>query len=60
MAVVTVHSFTPVHFGEPRAVELGILHDEDSRLADGMLARAGALPRIGGLRVTSPMAPMTA
>ena len=44
VAVVTVHSFTPVHFGEPRAVELGILHDEDSRLAYRMLARAGALP----------------
>ena len=44
MAVVTVHSFTPVHFGEPRAVELGILDDEDSRLADRMLVRAGALP----------------
>ena len=44
MAVVTVHSFRPVHFGELRAVELGILHDEDSRLADRMLVRAGALP----------------
>ncbi|MCM2471950.1 N-formylglutamate amidohydrolase [Rhizobium sp. CG5] len=38
--VVTVHSFTPVYMGERRAVEIGILHDEDSRLADGMLAEA--------------------
>jgi predicted N-formylglutamate amidohydrolase len=38
--VVTVHSFTPVYFGKPRAVEIGILHDTDSRLADGMLEAA--------------------
>ncbi|MCB1423507.1 MAG: N-formylglutamate amidohydrolase [Nitratireductor sp.] len=37
-ALVTVHSFTPVYFGKPREVELGILHDADSRLADAMLA----------------------
>lgn len=38
--LVTVHSFTPVYFGKPRAVEIGILHDRDSRLADAMLAIA--------------------
>jgi predicted N-formylglutamate amidohydrolase len=38
--LVTVHSFTPVYFGKPRAVEIGILHDEDSRLADRMLVAA--------------------
>lgn len=38
--VVTVHSFTPVYMGEKRAVEIGILHDDDSRLADGILAEA--------------------
>lgn len=38
--LVTVHSFTPVYFGKPRAVEIGILHDEDGRLADAMLAAA--------------------
>lgn len=42
--VVTMHSFTPVYYGEPRAVEIGILHDSDSRLADAMLAAAPALP----------------
>jgi predicted N-formylglutamate amidohydrolase len=35
--LVTIHSFTPVYLGEMRAVEIGILHDTDSRLADAML-----------------------
>lgn len=39
-ALVTVHSFTPVYHGKNRAVELGILHDNDTRLADAMLAHA--------------------
>lgn len=39
--IVTMHSFTPVYFGTPRAVEIGILHDADTRVADGMLAAAG-------------------
>jgi predicted N-formylglutamate amidohydrolase len=38
--LVTVHSFTPVFFGERRKVEIGILHDSDRRLADLMLACA--------------------
>jgi len=38
--IVTVHSFTPVYRGAPRAVEIGVVHDEDSRLADAMLACA--------------------
>ncbi|WP_234185996.1 N-formylglutamate amidohydrolase [Shinella sp. NM-101] len=40
--IVTVHSFTPVYFGRQRAVEIGILHDADPRLADAMLAAAAA------------------
>jgi len=35
--IVTVHSFTPVYDGNARDVQLGILHDTDSRLADAML-----------------------
>lgn len=35
--LVTIHSFTPIFMGETRAVEIGILHDDDSRLADRML-----------------------
>ncbi|TCU25478.1 putative N-formylglutamate amidohydrolase [Rhizobium azibense] len=42
--IVTVHSFTPVYNGKERAVELGILHDADSRLADRMLAAAADAP----------------
>ncbi len=42
--IVTIHSFTPVYNGKSRAVELGILHDEDSRLADRMLHLAAEAP----------------
>ena len=35
--LVTVHSFTPVYKGQLRAVDVGVLHDEDSRLADAVL-----------------------
>ena len=31
--IVTVHSFTPVYFGKARAVEFGVIHDADDRLA---------------------------
>ncbi|MBZ0129804.1 MAG: N-formylglutamate amidohydrolase [Rhodobacteraceae bacterium] len=36
-ALVTIHTFTPVYFGQPREVEIGILHDSDTRLADHVL-----------------------
>lgn len=35
--IVTIHSFTPVYHGLPRATEIGVLHDTDTRLADAML-----------------------
>lgn len=38
-ALVTIHSFTPSYMGQVRAVELGILHDGDARLADALLDR---------------------
>ncbi|NOZ33280.1 MAG: N-formylglutamate amidohydrolase [Alphaproteobacteria bacterium] len=38
--LVTVHSFTPVYMGVRRDVQVGILHDDDTRLADRMLAAA--------------------
>ncbi|MHC0053588.1 N-formylglutamate amidohydrolase [Actibacterium sp. D379-3] len=38
-ALVTVHSFTPVYNGQPRPVQIGILHDSDRRLADALLAQ---------------------
>lgn len=40
--IVTVHSFTPIYNGKQRSVEIGILHDRDTRLADAMLAVAVA------------------
>lgn len=50
-AIVTIHSFTPVWRGVSRAVEIGILHDDDSRLADAMLAIADEGGDGGGLVV---------
>lgn len=41
--LVTMHSFTPVYMGHRRTVEIGILHDSDSRLADAMLDAAAGL-----------------
>ncbi len=35
--LVTIHSFTPTFRGVIREVEIGVLHDQDSRLADVML-----------------------
>lgn len=46
--LVTVHSFTPVWFGEPRATELGLIHDADDRLARIVAEQAQATT---GLRV---------
>lgn len=45
--VITIHSFTPVYFGTPRAVEFGVIHDADDRLARAILAEALAQ---GGIR----------
>ena len=36
--LVTVHSFTPIYHGRQRDVEIGILHDKDTRLADALLS----------------------
>ena len=38
--LVTIHSFTSIYHGAPRDVEIGILHDRDSRLADAILQAA--------------------
>lgn len=35
--LVTIHSFTPVIAGKPRDMDIGVLHDADSRLADALL-----------------------
>ena len=39
-AFVTIHSFTPQWFGQPRRTELGLLHDADPALARSMLTFA--------------------
>ncbi len=41
-ALVTIHSFTPVFNGRPRAVELGLLHDSDADLALAAMRAANA------------------
>lgn len=41
--IVTVHSFTPVYHGQPRDVELGVIHDADPTFADAVLAEAQSL-----------------
>lgn len=38
--VVTIHSFTPVYHGAPRAVEFGVIHDADDRLAKAIVVAA--------------------
>lgn len=44
--MVTVHSFTPLWFGKPRAVEFGVIHDADPTLAHAVLAEAKARTRL--------------
>jgi len=42
--LVTVHSFTPIWFGQFRDVEFGIIHDTDSTFAEALLDAARDLP----------------
>jgi predicted N-formylglutamate amidohydrolase len=44
--VITIHSFTPVYFGQPRAVEFGIIHDADPTLAKAILSGAQAAGKL--------------
>ncbi len=41
-AVVTIHSFTPIFQNTVREVEVGILHDIDSRFADALIEVASS------------------
>jgi predicted N-formylglutamate amidohydrolase len=54
--LVTVHSFTPVYKGKPRTLDLGILHDSDSRLADRLLRVCGSEPDLS-VRRNEPYGP---
>ncbi len=51
--IVTVHSFTPVYKGLTRDVEIGILHDLDSALADAVMQVA----RGYDVRLNAPYGP---
>ena len=42
--LITIHSFTPVYNGTAREMQVGILHDQDRRLADAMLKAAAKNP----------------
>lgn len=55
--LVTVHSFTPVYLGKTRDVEVGILHDRDSRLADAMIAEADRMQTDYVVRRNEPYGP---
>lgn len=44
--IVTVHSFTPVYFGQPRAVEFGVIHDADPRLSIAVLDAAKSITKL--------------
>ncbi|MBK1868037.1 N-formylglutamate amidohydrolase [Aestuariivirga sp. YIM B02566] len=41
--VVTMHSFTPIYRGIRRHLDLGVLHDRDTRLADLVLGLCGRM-----------------
>jgi predicted N-formylglutamate amidohydrolase len=42
-ALISVHSFTPVYHGQPRALEFGVIHDGDATLARGILGQVQGL-----------------
>ncbi|MDQ6432452.1 N-formylglutamate amidohydrolase [Mesorhizobium sp. LHD-90] len=54
--LVSVHSFTPVYKGMPRPWEIGIIHDEDERLAAPFIERLRAVPGLT-VGVNEPYSP---
>lgn len=40
--IVTIHSFTPIYHGQKRATEIGVIHDQDQRYVDRLLACSAA------------------
>ena len=44
--LVTLHSFTPVYYEKVRDVQIGILHDTDSRMADYFLESLNQLSNL--------------
>jgi predicted N-formylglutamate amidohydrolase len=39
-ALIAVHSFTPIFHGQPREVEFGVIHDEDTSLSLAVMEAA--------------------
>lgn len=54
--LVSVHSFTPVYKGESRPWHIGIIHDEDRRLAAPLIAALRRLARVT-VGVNEPYSP---
>jgi len=54
--LVSVHSFTPVYFGMARPWQIGIVHDDDTRLAGPMIAALKARPELT-VGVNEPYSP---
>lgn len=55
-SLITIHSFTPIYNGQTRSVEIGVLHDSDSRLADKILHHASQMINMD-IRRNEPYAP---
>ncbi|MGE0007407.1 MAG: N-formylglutamate amidohydrolase [Parvibaculaceae bacterium] len=53
---VTIHSFTPVYKGVRRMLDLGVLHDRDTRLADRLIASFGRMKDVA-VRRNEPYGP---
>ena len=45
-ALIAIHSFTPVYFGKARPWQVGILFDDDRRLADLLIGGLKADPAL--------------
>ncbi|GLQ34169.1 N-formylglutamate amidohydrolase [Amylibacter marinus] len=54
--IVTIHSFSPVYHGQTRAVEIGVLYDADTRLADALMDVV-ALHSISNIQRNQPYGP---
>ena len=54
--LVTVHSFTRIYHGQPREVDIGVLHDQDTRLADALLSNTSGLGSLA-VRRNEPYGP---
>lgn len=49
--LMTIHSFTPVYLGNRREMDVGILHDSDTRFADALLQAASEDDEACSLRI---------